>query len=77
VTLRGKCHAHNVGCSLLTTLGLTDWIAEEPDEYVAIAARMAADLPALARCEPLARWNTNSRRETVRDTVGGTVRETQ
>jgi predicted O-linked N-acetylglucosamine transferase (SPINDLY family) len=48
VTLRGKCHAHNVGVSLMNTLGLTEWVADSPDEYVAIATRMAADLPALA-----------------------------
>ena len=48
VTLRGNCHAHNVGVSLMTTLGLTEWVAHSPEDYVAIAARMAADLPALA-----------------------------
>jgi predicted O-linked N-acetylglucosamine transferase (SPINDLY family) len=34
--------------SQLTNLGLTELIAHTPDEYVAIAARLAGDLPRLA-----------------------------
>jgi predicted O-linked N-acetylglucosamine transferase (SPINDLY family) len=33
---------------VLERLGLGDWVARTPDEYVAVAARKAADLPALA-----------------------------
>ncbi|KAK3283271.1 hypothetical protein CYMTET_9015, partial [Cymbomonas tetramitiformis] len=47
VTLAGSCHAHNVGKSLMTAMGLTDWIAHSHDEYVAIAQRFATNLPAL------------------------------
>lgn len=47
VTLAGGCHAHNVGKSLMTAMGLTDWIAHSHDEYVAIAQRFATNLPAL------------------------------
>lgn len=48
VTLRGKCHAHNVGVSLLTTLDMEDWIADDEDEYIRIAKEKSADLEALA-----------------------------
>ena len=37
ITLKGQCHAHNVGVSLLTTLGLEDWIAEDKEGYIRLA----------------------------------------
>jgi protein O-GlcNAc transferase len=49
VTLAGKTHVSRVGVSLLTSLGLTDLIARTEDEYIAIAARLAADRPRLAQ----------------------------
>lgn len=48
ITLRGNCHAQNVGASLLTAVGLEDWIADTEDEYVEIAKLAASDLNALA-----------------------------
>eukprot|EP00242_Pyramimonas_sp_CCMP2087_P003056 CAMPEP_0198229450 /NCGR_PEP_ID=MMETSP1445-20131203/114131_1 /TAXON_ID=36898 /ORGANISM="Pyramimonas sp., Strain CCMP2087" /LENGTH=273 /DNA_ID=CAMNT_0043909913 /DNA_START=3 /DNA_END=825 /DNA_ORIENTATION=- len=48
ITLRGKCHAHNVGVSLLTTVGLQDWIADDEDHYIRLAQEKAADLSALS-----------------------------
>lgn len=49
LTLAGSCHAHNVGVSLLTAVGLQDdWVAHSVDEYVAKAARLAADPASLA-----------------------------
>lgn len=48
VTLRGNSHAHNVGVSLLTSIGRPEWVAADADEYVAIATALAADIPALA-----------------------------
>jgi predicted O-linked N-acetylglucosamine transferase (SPINDLY family) len=36
-------HAARVGLSLLTTLGLTDWVTFEPDEYVRRAVKLAHD----------------------------------
>jgi predicted O-linked N-acetylglucosamine transferase (SPINDLY family) len=47
VTLAGDRHASRVGVSILSTLGLTDLVAQTEDEYVAIAARLAVDIPAL------------------------------
>ncbi len=43
VVLEGQSHASRVGVSLLATLGRSEWIARTPDEYIAIAARLAAD----------------------------------
>lgn len=43
VTLAGDRHASRVGASLLTALGRPEWIARQPDDYVAIAARLAGN----------------------------------
>ena len=47
VTLKWPTLVGRLSASFLTTLGLTDWIAETPDEYVDIAVRKARALPAL------------------------------
>ncbi len=47
VTLAGKVHAGRVGVSQLSNLGLAELIGRTPDEYVAIASRLAADLERL------------------------------
>nr|WP_274605646.1 tetratricopeptide repeat protein [Allochromatium vinosum] len=43
VTLVGDRHAARVSASLLTRVGLNDWIAYSSDDYVRIAADLAAD----------------------------------
>ena len=43
VTLRGDRHAGRVGASLLTQVGLTDWIAGSVEEYLQIAATLAGN----------------------------------
>ncbi|MEO5348522.1 MAG: tetratricopeptide repeat protein [Magnetococcus sp. YQC-3] len=48
VTLAGESFMGRMGASLLTTLGHPEWIAATADEYVAIAARLAADVSRLA-----------------------------
>jgi protein O-GlcNAc transferase len=49
VSMAGRCHAHNVGASLLTAVGLAgEWVVADGDAYVARAAAAAADLPRLA-----------------------------
>jgi protein O-GlcNAc transferase len=48
ITLRWPTFGGRTGASILTTLGLTDWIAETPEQYVEIARQKAADLHALA-----------------------------
>ena len=48
VTLAGRTHAGRVGASLLSNLGLTEFIAHTPEEYVEIAARLAGDMKHLS-----------------------------
>ncbi len=48
VTLRGDRHAGRVGASLLHAVGLPGQVARDADEYVRIAAGLAADLNGLA-----------------------------
>jgi predicted O-linked N-acetylglucosamine transferase (SPINDLY family) len=42
VTLAGDRHASRVGASILRSLGLADYVAQTEDQYVEIAARLAA-----------------------------------
>ena len=48
VTLRGRTAVGRGGVSILSNVGLGDWIAENPAQYVSIAMNMAGDLPGLA-----------------------------
>ena len=34
VTLKGNCHACNVGVSLLTAIGCPEWIASNQEQYM-------------------------------------------
>jgi protein O-GlcNAc transferase len=43
VTLAGDIHASRVGLSLLNAVGLPDWIAQTPEQYVKIATSRAAE----------------------------------
>lgn len=47
VTLAGRTHVSRVGASLLGSVGLADLVASNPEDYVATAAGLAADLPRL------------------------------
>jgi protein O-GlcNAc transferase len=47
ITLRGPTHVTRVGYSLLAAAGLEDLAADTPEQYVQIAARLAADVPRL------------------------------
>lgn len=49
VSLRGDFHAGRVGASLLESVGLTQLLAQTEEEYVSIAAGLAADLERLAQ----------------------------
>jgi predicted O-linked N-acetylglucosamine transferase (SPINDLY family) len=49
LTLSGKRHAARLAASVLTSVGLNDWIARTPDQFVEIGVRRATDLDALAR----------------------------
>jgi len=48
VTLRWPTTAGRLSASIMTTLGLTGWVAETPEEYVGLAIRKAKDLQSLA-----------------------------
>jgi len=43
VTLAGDRHASRVGTSILSTLGLMEFVARTLDEYVAVAAQLSGD----------------------------------
>ncbi len=45
---RGDRHASRMGLSMLTAIGLPEFIATTPQEYVEIAVKFAGDLPRLA-----------------------------
>ena len=48
ITLRWPTIAGRASASIVTALGLTDWIAETQEEYVELALRKAADIASLA-----------------------------
>ena len=43
ITLAGETHVSRVGVSLLAAVGLSDLVARSPEEYVALAVRLAGD----------------------------------
>ena len=43
ITLAGQAHAGRVGVSLLSNVGLAEFIAADPQDYVGIAVRLAGD----------------------------------
>ncbi len=49
VACRGKTVAGRMSASVLTALGLSDWIAEDKEQYVILALRRARDTAGLAR----------------------------
>ncbi|MEN6630374.1 MAG: tetratricopeptide repeat protein, partial [Sulfuricella sp.] len=48
ITLRWTNLVGRASASILTTLGMTDWVAETPEQYIAIAIEKTRDLEALA-----------------------------
>jgi predicted O-linked N-acetylglucosamine transferase (SPINDLY family) len=49
VTMVGKTAVGRAGLSLLTSLGLPEWIADGPQQFVRIAVELAGDLPRLGK----------------------------
>jgi predicted O-linked N-acetylglucosamine transferase (SPINDLY family) len=49
ISQAGECHASRIGLSILKTVGLDFFAAYTPDEYVAKAIALAANLQALAQ----------------------------
>ena len=72
VTLKGDRHAARVGASLLTSIGRTEWIASSVDEYLKIAAQLAAN-PANLR-ETKGQIRTEMSNSVLLDHVGQAAR---
>ena len=49
VSLSGQIHAARVGASLLTSIGRTQWIAADADQFVTIARSLGSDASELTR----------------------------
>ena len=47
LTIKDRPSVGRFGASILSAVGLTDWIAEDADAYVTMAVRAAGDIPAL------------------------------
>lgn len=43
ITLAGEEHRSRVGLSILQTVGLSEWVAQDREEFSAIARRVTAD----------------------------------
>lgn len=48
LALEGRTHASRVSAGILAQIGLTDWIASTPDDYVDLAIQKASDIDGLA-----------------------------
>ena len=59
VTIRGNRHAGRMTASVLTCLGLSDWIAETSQQYLDIAQQFAGDLDRLAELRRTMRARMN------------------
>ena len=65
ITLRGDRHASRVGASLLSAIGRREWIADSIDDYVGIAAELAADRSRL--CEISSRLRAQMKQSRLLD----------
>ncbi len=68
VTLAGELHASRVGVSVLNAAGLGEWVAETPEGFAEIAARLAADTNGLS--ELRAQLRERVRRSPLGDAAG-------
>jgi len=60
VSLAGRTHVSRVGVSLLTHVGLSELIAQTPEQYVQIAAGLANDLGRLEHLRSTLRQKVQS-----------------
>ncbi|MEP6883021.1 MAG: hypothetical protein ABI866_13560, partial [Dokdonella sp.] len=70
LTLRGTTHAGRMVASVLDGLGLNDWIAEDVESYIRIAAELCRDQEGLSRIR--AQLRERMERSALRDEVGFT-----
>jgi len=55
ITLRGQTAVGRGGVSILSNLGLTEFVADSPADYLRLASQLAADIPRLRQ------WRTTLR----------------
>lgn len=48
VSLAGRTAVSRAGLSILSNLGAPEWVADDPEQYIAIASGLASDIPRLA-----------------------------
>ena len=48
ISLAGRTHVARAGLSVLSAVGLTECVADTPEQYVEVAAKVVSDLPRLA-----------------------------
>ena len=70
ITWAGSTHVARVGASLLSNLGVAEWIATSPEDYVACAVNLSRDLNALASLR--AGLRTKMRQSSLCDGLGFT-----
>ena len=68
VSLAGQTAVGRGGLSILSNLGLADLVARDPDQYVAIAAALAGNLPHL--CELRATLRNRMQKSPLMDASG-------
>jgi len=73
VTLAGTTHAGRVGASLLSRVGLDALVTSTPDDYAAVAARLARDVPALAHLRSRLRGRVARSPLVARETIARDV----
>jgi protein O-GlcNAc transferase len=67
VTLAGDLYGRRLASSVLNNLGLSEWVAHSPQEYVALAVKLAGDLPNLDLRERLKSSPVMDARQFTRD----------
>ena len=70
LTLQGKTHAGRMVASVLNSLGLEEWIAEDVESYIRIAGELCCDQEGLSRIRTQLRERME--RSALRDEVGFT-----
>jgi protein O-GlcNAc transferase len=68
LTLAGRAHVSRTGVSLLSSVGLKDWIADSPEDYVRKCVEKARDLEVLDRLR--SRLRGKMRRSPLTDGAG-------
>jgi predicted O-linked N-acetylglucosamine transferase (SPINDLY family) len=49
ITMTGERPMSRYGASVLSAVGLSQWIVANPEQYVDLVTKLASDLPALSR----------------------------